>query len=405
MSSYPGFEPYAEKLAETYDVEVSLHPRNRTQKRPTDDALIDCDIVITDFGTMVYEAIALGKHVIFPSWLIADEMLRRMNPDSAEFKIFDQRIGMHADSFEHLQELVAQCAGTTPTPHPFYADFLDPNTFGRSGKVIARKLMKLALRPRPLIRPMPLRTMAQHGLGLNNELNTSGKALDIQFEAPAQLNKASLTCYNPIRIGRYSFLQSGTVKFTSSIGRYTSIGPNVILGETEHPTEWLSTSPAQYYAGQFDFYPPEKTAAPARVIKRTSDNTKAPGGQVAIGNDVWIGANVVVRRGVTIGDGAIIAAGAVVTTDVAPYAIVGGVPAKHLRDRFPPETITALRKLKWWDFDINDLADVPFDRIDDAIDTIRARLANGEIARKPLDLRQVTVTATGKRKNWRRLIR
>ena len=46
----------------------------------------------------------------------------------------------------------------------------------------------------------------------------------------------------------------------------------------------------------------------------------------------WIGSAAVVLQGVTIGDGAIIAAGAVVTKDVKPYTIVGGVPAKYIRD-------------------------------------------------------------------------
>lgn len=54
---------------------------------------------------------------------------------------------------------------------------------------------------------------------------------------------------------------------------------------------------------------------------------------VHIGNDVWIGSRVVILAGVTVGDGAILAASAVVTKDVAPYAIVGGNPARVIRFR------------------------------------------------------------------------
>jgi virginiamycin A acetyltransferase len=54
--------------------------------------------------------------------------------------------------------------------------------------------------------------------------------------------------------------------------------------------------------------------------------------------------------GVHIGDGAIIGTRAVVTKDVPPYTIVGGIPAKEIRKRFPPETIDALQNLKWWDW-------------------------------------------------------
>ncbi|MEO7202063.1 MAG: acyltransferase [Candidatus Tumulicola sp.] len=55
--------------------------------------------------------------------------------------------------------------------------------------------------------------------------------------------------------------------------------------------------------------------------------------EVRIGADVWIGANAVVLPGVTIGDHSIIAAGAIVTKDVAPYSVVGGVPARVIMSR------------------------------------------------------------------------
>ena len=54
---------------------------------------------------------------------------------------------------------------------------------------------------------------------------------------------------------------------------------------------------------------------------------------VRLGNDVWIGTRVIILPGVTIGDGAVVGAGAVVTTDVEPYSIVGGVPAKKIGER------------------------------------------------------------------------
>jgi acetyltransferase-like isoleucine patch superfamily enzyme len=53
---------------------------------------------------------------------------------------------------------------------------------------------------------------------------------------------------------------------------------------------------------------------------------------VTVGDKVWIGARVTVLKGVTIGDGAVVAAGALVTDDVPPRALVGGVPARVLRE-------------------------------------------------------------------------
>ena len=76
-------------------------------------------------------------------------------------------------------------------------------------------------------------------------------------------------------------------------------------------------------------------------------------GDTIIGNDVWIGNSATIMPGIRIGDGAIIATNAVVTKDVEPYSIVGGNPAKLIRDRFDEETTRALLKLKWWNWPID----------------------------------------------------
>jgi len=70
-----------------------------------------------------------------------------------------------------------------------------------------------------------------------------------------------------------------------------------------------------------------------------------------VGNDVWFGYDCTILQGVTIGDGAIIGAKSVVTKDVAPYTIVGGNPATPIRQRFDQETIDALRKIQWWNWE------------------------------------------------------
>lgn len=57
------------------------------------------------------------------------------------------------------------------------------------------------------------------------------------------------------------------------------------------------------------------------------------GEEIIIENDVWIAAHCIILPGVTIGTGSVIAAGAVVTKDVAPYSVMGGVPAKLIKKR------------------------------------------------------------------------
>lgn len=78
-------------------------------------------------------------------------------------------------------------------------------------------------------------------------------------------------------------------------------------------------------------------------------------GDTVIGNDVWIGQNVTIMPGVHIGDGAIIGLGSMVASDVEPYTIVAGNPAKAIRKRFDDELINLLEKLQWWNKDVEEI--------------------------------------------------
>lgn len=124
------------------------------------------------------------------------------------------------------------------------------------------------------------------------------------------------------------------------IGKFCSIacGAKFIFNSANHTLGSLSTYPFPIFF--------EEWGLDVKDITRAWDNK----GDIVIGNDVWIGYEAVILSGVTVGDGAIIGARAVVTKDVEPYTIVGGVPAKPIKKRFPEQTVSALLKARWWDW-------------------------------------------------------
>jgi acetyltransferase-like isoleucine patch superfamily enzyme len=178
------------------------------------------------------------------------------------------------------------------------------------------------------------------------------------------------------RIGAFTYLVGGMIDDCSSIGRYCSIAAGVRIGEADHPVDWLGTSPFQYDGTRFGWHPTAESYQVSAIDAGPSGSFWR--GPVAIGNDVWIGAGAIVRRGVTIHDGAIVAAGAVVVDDVAPYTIVGGVPARPIRRRFDDATIAELLELRWWRFTPQQLDGIAFHDPARAIAQLRERVPSLE---------------------------
>ena len=148
------------------------------------------------------------------------------------------------------------------------------------------------------------------------------------------------------------------------IGDYCTIANDTMFNPVGHPINWLSVHPFQYW----------KKCDPRLYGDMVNENAIHHNEQpknIEIGNDVWIGERAVVMGGVNIGDGAIVAFGAIVTKDVPPYAIVGGVPAKVLKYRFPQEIISELLELKWWDLPYDFIKTLPFDNINECIIKIK----------------------------------
>jgi len=146
---------------------------------------------------------------------------------------------------------------------------------------------------------------------LNNQYHTPEEIVQIMSEITGVQIDASFNMFPPfytdfgrnIHIGKNVFINSGC-HFQDQggifIGDHVLIGHNVVLATINHDLNPFD---------RHNIYKP-----------------------IHIGNRVWIGANVVITQGVHIGDGAVIAAGAVVTRDVAPNTVVGGVPAKKIKD-------------------------------------------------------------------------
>lgn len=125
------------------------------------------------------------------------------------------------------------------------------------------------------------------------------------------------------------------------IGKFCSIacGTKFMFTSGNHSLKSLSTYTFPIFFDEWNL--------DAKNITSAWDNK----GDIVIGNDVWVGYEAVIMPGVKIGDGAIVGTRAVVTKDVPPYTIVGGVPARPIRKRFDDETIEKLLKIKWWDWD------------------------------------------------------
>ena len=133
----------------------------------------------------------------------------------------------------------------------------------------------------------------------------------------------------------YSYIGRNTTVTNCKIGKFTSIANNCNIGLASHNTNWLSTSPV-FFSGK-------------NCLKKNLNNLPHTDYQeTIIGNDVWIGANCLIKGGLKIGDGAIVGAGSIVTKDVEPYTVVGGNPARYIKDRFTKEQTEIIKNSHWW---------------------------------------------------------
>jgi virginiamycin A acetyltransferase len=151
--------------------------------------------------------------------------------------------------------------------------------------------------------------------------------------------------FHNIEIGQYSYgpiFDPRSIPAGTRVGSYCSIGSELIIRRRNHPLDRLTQHPF-FYNSMLGYLAKDS-------IPRDEDNP------LTIGHDVWIGDRVTILPGCQqIGNGAVLAAGSVVTRDVPPYRIVGGVPARVIRQRFSDAIIEQLERSRWWDLPVDEL--------------------------------------------------
>ena len=150
------------------------------------------------------------------------------------------------------------------------------------------------------------------------------------------------------------------------IGKFCAIarGVKFIMNGANHKLSGVSTYPFQIFGNGWEKVMPAPRDLPYK-------------GDTIIGNDVWIGYEALIMAGIKIGNGAIVSSRSVVVSDVPPYTIVGGNPAKPIKQRFEPEEAAKLDDIAWWDWPIEKITEHLSKIVSGDVEALRACAADG----------------------------
>ena len=160
--------------------------------------------------------------------------------------------------------------------------------------------------------------------------------------------------------GRHSYCGYDCTILNTRIGGFCSISDNVVIGGSQHPMHYVSTSPV---------FLAHRDSVKTKFSRHSYENKPV----THIGNDVWIGNGAKIKAGICIGTGAVIGMGSVVVKDVPAYGVFGGNPAKLIRFRFEESQIDALLKGEWWNGD-----DASLKKMGTVCDDLEKFLSSGE---------------------------
>lgn len=182
----------------------------------------------------------------------------------------------------------------------------------------------------------------ENKIRFKNSIIDKGCCIDPKSIIHPNVHLLENSIVNNSEINSYTYLGKNCLVQNTSIGKFCSIANDVLIGLGNHPLDLLSTSPLFYRRNN-----------PLKISFLTKEFEIIEYKPISIANDVWIGTRSIIMDGVSIGNGAVIAANSVVTKDVPPFAIVGGIPAKIIKYRFPENKIEEMLAQKWWIWDLD----------------------------------------------------